>query len=74
MCLKDLNALVQLDVLKKGSVIFYIGRASEKAGSRVTEPACFGAAPAPGIFYPEPAPTPVPAPAPGKREQNVGIF
>ena len=35
---------------------------------RVSEPACFGAAPAlaPGIFHPEPAP--------GKREQNVGIF
>ena len=36
--------------------------------TRVSEPACFGAAPAPGIFYPEPAP------APGKREHNVGIF
>ena len=36
--------------------------------SRVSEPACFGAAPAPEIFYPEPAP------APGKREQNVGTF
>ena len=35
---------------------------------RVSKPACFGAAPAPGIFYLEPAP------APGKREQNVGIF
>ena len=35
---------------------------------RVSEPACFGADPAPGIFYSEPAP------APGKREQNVGIF
>ena len=34
--------------------------------SRVSEPACFGAAP--GIFYPEPAP------APGEREHNVGIF
>ena len=30
----------------------------------VSEPACFGAAPA--IFYPEPAP--------GNREHNVGIF
>ena len=28
--------------------------------------ACFGAAPAPGIFYPEPAP--------GKREHNFGFF
>ena len=36
--------------------------------ARVSEPACFGAAPAPEIFYPEPAP------APGKREQNVGTF
>ena len=35
---------------------------------RVSEPACFEAAPAPEIFYPEPAP------APGKREHNVGIF
>ena len=35
---------------------------------RVSEPACFGATPAPGIFYPEPAP------APGKREHNFGIF
>ena len=35
---------------------------------RVSEPACFGAAPAPGLFYPEPAP------APGKREHNVEIF
>ena len=33
---------------------------------RVSELACFGAAPAPGILYPEPAP--------GKREHNVGIF
>ena len=30
--------------------------------NRVSEPACFGATPAPGIFYPEPAP--------GKREHN----
>ena len=37
---------------------------------RVSEPACFGAAPAMGIFYPEPAP----APAPGKREHNFLIF
>ena len=37
---------------------------------RVSKPACFGAAPAPGIFYPEPAP----APAPGKREHDFGIF
>ena len=37
-------------------------------GDRVSEPACFGAAP--GIFFPELAP----APDPGKREQNVGIF
>ena len=37
-------------------------------GSRVSEPACFGAALAPGIFYPEPVP------APGKREQDFGIF
>ena len=44
---------------------------------RVSEPACFGAAPAPGLFYPEPAPGlfyPEPAPAPGKREHNVEIF
>ena len=34
--------------------------------TRVSEPACFGAAP--GIFYPEQAP------APGKRVHNVGIF
>ena len=34
----------------------------------VSEPACFGAAPVPEIFYPEPAP------APGEREHNVGIF
>ena len=33
---------------------------------RVSQPACFGASPAPGIFYPEPAP--------GKREHNFGIF
>ena len=38
------------------------------AVTNVSEPACFGAALAQGIFYPEPAPTP------GKREQNVGIF
>ena len=31
----------------------------------VSEPACFGAAPVPGIFYPEPAP------APGRREHNL---
>ena len=42
------------------------GRVSEV--TRVSEPACFGAAPAPGIFYPEPAP------APGKREHDFGIF
>ena len=35
---------------------------------RVSEPACFGAAPAQGIFYPEPAP------APGERVHNDGIF
>ena len=35
---------------------------------RVSEPACFGAAPALGSFYPEPAPTP------GKREHNVVFF
>ena len=35
---------------------------------RVSEPDCFGAAPAPGIFYPEPAL------APGKREHHFGIF
>ena len=40
----------------------------QMAIARVSEPACFGAAPAPGIFYPEPAP------APGEREHNVGIF
>ena len=38
--------------------------------ARVSEPACFGAFPAPGIFYPEPAP----APAPGKREHDFGMF
>ena len=38
--------------------------------TRVSEPACFGAAPAPGIFYPQPAP----APAPGKREHNFRNF
>ena len=26
--------------------------------TRVSEPACFGAAPAPRIFFPEPAPAP----------------
>ena len=36
--------------------------------SRVSEPSCLGAAPAPGIFYPEPAV------ALGKREHNFGIF
>ena len=35
---------------------------------RVSEPACFWTASAPGIFYPEPAP------APGKIEHNFGIF
>ena len=35
---------------------------------RVSEPACFGTAPAPEIFNPEPAP------APGKREQKFGFF
>ena len=43
---------------------------------RVSEPACFGAAPAAGIFYPEPALAS--APAPGEREntgyRNFGIF
>ena len=39
---------------------------------RVSEPACFGAALAPGIFYLEPALAP--ALAPGEREHNVGIF
>ena len=32
--------------------------------TRVSEPACYGAAPAPGIFYTEP----------GEREHNVGHF
>ena len=38
----------------------------QMAIARVSEPACFGAAPAPGIFYLELAP--------GEREHNVGIF
>ena len=38
------------------------------AVTRVSEPACFGTAPAPEIFNPEPAP------APGKREQKFGFF
>ena len=33
---------------------------------RFSEPSCFGAAPAPGFYYPEPAP--------GKREDNFGFF
>ena len=36
--------------------------------SRVTEPSYFGAAPAPGILYPELAP------APDRREHNFEIF
>ena len=36
--------------------------------SRVSQPSCFGAAPAPDIFYPEPAPDS------GKRENNFEIF
>ena len=43
---------------------------AQKMCSRVSEPACFGLAPAPGIFYPEPAPTS----APGKIEHDFGIF
>ena len=35
---------------------------------RVSEPACYGAAPAPEIFYPEPAP------ASDKIEHDYGIF
>ena len=38
--------------------------------TRVSEPACFGAAPALGIFYLEKAS----APARGKGEHNFGIF
>ena len=34
--------------------------------NRDSEPACFGMAPAPGIFNPEPDP--------GKREQKFGFF
>ena len=34
--------------------------------SSVSEQACFGTAPAPGIFNPEPAP----APAPGKKNKS----
>ena len=37
----------------------------DKVLDRVLEPACFGAAPAPGIFYPA---------APGKKEHNFLIF
>ena len=40
----------------------------EVVSIRVSEPACFGTAPAPGIFNPEPAP------APSKREQKFGFF
>ena len=36
--------------------------------ARVSEPACFGTASAPEIFYPEPAP------APGEREQCWNFF
>ena len=39
----------------------YLGSETMLLRSRVSEPACFGAAPAPGFFYLEPAP------APGKR-------
>ena len=46
---------------------YMVGK-SDPLISRVSEPACFGAAPAPGIFYPEPAPTP------GKKEHDFGIF
>ena len=41
---------------------------ARQRGPRVSEPACFVAAPNPGIFYPDPAP------APGERVHNVGIF
>ena len=44
----------------------YVSFASKASISRGSEPACFKAAPAPGIFYPEPAP--------GKREHNFGFF
>ena len=40
----------------------------EAGYGRVSEPACFGMAQAPAIFYPEPAP------APGKREHNFEFF
>ena len=43
---------------------------SNRVVTRVSEPACFGTAPAPGIFNPESAA----APAPGKREQKFGFF
>ena len=47
------------------TVVVVVAEASS-VQCRVSEPASFGAAPAPGIFYP--------APAPGKREHDFGIF
>ena len=54
--------------IRAAAQIFYISDFGSGANfgsgsylTRVSEPACSGATPAPGIFYPEPAP------APGKR-------
>ena len=44
------------------NVLFIVLYPKYSNKTRVSEPACFGAAP--GIFYPEPAP------APGKKEHN----
>ena len=46
------------------NVLFIVLYPKYSNKTRVSEPACFGAAP--GIFYPEPAP--------GKRVHNFGIY
>ena len=64
--------LILLLILKRQEITYAIKKYSMLcvAVDRVSEPACFGTAPAlaPGIFNPDPAP------APGNREQKFGFF
>ena len=61
---KTLMTVYTVNSISLSPTLTAVPRGCVREYCRVSEPACFGAAPAPGIFYPEPAL------APGKRENN----
>ena len=71
---KQFSTNFQTDGLMAGKadtcIITKVGRGGDFI--RVSEPEGFGAAPTPGIFYPEPASAS--APAPGENIGNFVIF